>query len=105
MTLQLVRHLLPPAPREKLNIDIEKLLNDKIGFGGWQAFICLILFIPSFIGGLIVLNTAFTVATPGNFECRTELQRRLWGIATSTGSMIFIATIRVNDRPIYMVFV
>jgi len=72
MTLQLVRHLLPPAPREKLNIDIEKLLNDKIGFGGWQAFICLILFIPSFIGGLIVLNTAFTVATPGNFECRIK---------------------------------
>lgn len=73
MTFELMKNLLPPAPREKLNIDIEYLFSDsKIGFGGWQTFITLILFIPSFIGGLIVLNTAFTVATPGHFQCRIK---------------------------------
>ena len=63
-----------PGPKAKLSIDIEDLLNNKIGYGHWQRVAVFLLTLPSFIGGLIVLNATFTTAVPKNFTCRVSGQ-------------------------------
>jgi len=45
----------------------------KIGeFGRWQRQGLLLLFIPAFVGGMVVLTTAFTAKVPKSFVCHAE---------------------------------
>ena len=45
----------------------------KIGeFGRWQKKGLLLLFIPAFVGGMVVLTTAFTAKVPKKFVCHAE---------------------------------
>ena len=65
--MEIIQNFLPDN-KDKLNIDIDDLLDNKIGYGHWQRVAALFLMIPSAIGGLIVLNTVFT-ATPYTTDC------------------------------------
>ena len=50
-------------------MDYDKIL-EKIGeFGRWQKKSFLLLSIPAFVGGMVVLTTAFTVQMPKEFIC------------------------------------
>jgi len=45
----------------------------KIGeFGKWQKKGLLLLFIPAFVGGMVVLTTAFTAKVPKKFVCHAD---------------------------------
>jgi len=50
----------------------------KIGeFGKWQRRGLLLLFIPAFVGGMVVLTTAFTAKVPKKFVCHEECDEYL----------------------------
>merc|ERR1719481_2463831 len=62
---------------------LNKMLNYdeillKIGeFGKWQRKGLLLLFIPAFVGGMVVLTTAFTAKVPKKFVCYEECDKYL----------------------------
>ena len=58
-----------PKERGELNIDIDDLLDNKIGYGPWQRFSYIMLLLPSFVAGLLVVNSVFVLHIPEEFEC------------------------------------
>lgn len=54
-----------------LHVHYESVLG-KVGYGMWQRRTMALLMMSSFIGGLTVLNTAFTAAVPREFSCHPK---------------------------------
>ena len=47
----------------------------KIGeFGWWQKKAFLLLMVPAFVGGMVVLTTAFTAKVPAKFVCHVKCE-------------------------------
>ena len=87
-----------PQERGELHIDIDDLLDNKIGYGPWQRFSYCMLLFPSFIAGLLVVNTVFVLHIPEKFEC---VHRSCWNRSIDEAGNRYIEDAKEYDANCY----